>query len=841
MRGRSVLLVYTILTLLVTCDNAAVQSRRRVTAVPPPDSSESAAEQESRITFAGKVLDAAGQPLAEAEVAFYQMTYTASLSSRNAALVAQQRTGADGAFSFSAPKESDTYREGSFVARKEGFAMGWITWRMQGSEEGEIRLGDPNKLSGTVVDEAGEPVANAEVGIPLTIIGKAEDRRYLSIFVAPKILRTTTDDSGKFVFADMPGEATFEFLVKKPGYATLCTFDASSYRGEKLQYAPGQADIALALSPEAKIEGVVTAKTTGRPVAGVEIITQPQERGLPLPPKPVTTGADGVFRFGSLPAGGYTVQLNQPADGVAEWVASSVVVNVKAGETKSGVKLQLSKGGIIEVVVKDETDDTPIDKASVNVRNSGEDQWLHGRTDESGIARIRVPAGEYVVSQAYKRGYNQQRRDMQVTVEEGETKKIEWMLTSAPKIAGTVRDQAGDPVAGVKLEVKPHGGGTQPTTDADGKYELTWERAGWDSSDTIFVLVARDLERNLAALVEIDEDTRNLDITLQPGGTFTGTVQDHEGKPLADARVRVWLRVSNWGTTLGREEIRTSEDGTFEAKAIPSEREYNISATAEGFGKHDIQATATSGPVEVGTFKLPLADLSVSGVVVDVNDNPVANARVYFYGDGQPDYSEIQSDENGKFEIKGVCKGRLNVNANTRGTPRMYGRVETEGGATDVKIIVAEQSTSGRRFVPRKPASLLGKRLPDLESFGLELEPEDTEGRMLLLCFWDMNQRPSRHCIRQLTKASALLTEKAVTAIAVQAVEADAGALEQWLEEYGGPFKVGRMTGDFEKVRFQWGAASLPHLILTDAEHKVIAEGFSVRELEEKIHAASGG
>ena len=49
------------------------------------------------------------------------------------------------------------------------------------------------------------------------------------------------------------------------------------------------------------------------------------------------------------------------------------------------------------------------------------------------------------------------------------------------------------------------------------------------------------------------------------------------------------------------------------------------------------------------------------------------------------------------------------------------------------------------------------------------------------------------------------------------------------------------MTGDFEKVRFQWGAASLPHLILTDTEHKVTAEGFSVRELEEKIQAASGG
>jgi len=841
MRGRSVLLVYTILTLLVTCGSVLAQSRGPVTAVPPPEASDGAAEQENQITFTGKILDADGQPLSEAEVSFYLMTYTASLSSRNAALVAQQQTGADGAFSFSAPKEADGYREGSFVARKEGLAMGWIAWRLQGDEEADIRLGAPKQLVGTVVDQAGAPVPDAEVGIPITIVGKAEDRRYLSIFVAPKILTTTTDDSGKFLFADMPAEATFEFLVKKAGHATLCTFNAAAYRGEKLQYAPEQADIALTLPPEAQIEGVVTNKTTGKPVAGVEIITQPEERGLPLPPEPVATGEDGAFRFGALPAGGYTVQLNRPADGVTEYVASSVEVTVKAGETRSGVKLQVSKGGVIEIVVKDEADDTPVEKASVNVRDPETDQRFHGSTDESGIARIRVPAGQYAVSQAYKRGYNQQRRDLQVTVEEGQTKKVEWTLTSAPKITGTVRNQAGDPVAGVKLEVKPDGGATQPTTDADGKYELAWERAGWNSSDTIFVLVARDMERNLAALEEIDEDTRNLDITLQPGGSFTGTVLDHEGKPMADARVRVWLHVSNWGTTLGREQITTEADGTFETKAIPPEREYNVMATAEGFGKHGIKATATSGAVEVGTFKLPLADLDVTGVVVDVNDEPVANARIYFYGDGQPDYSQIQSDENGKFEIKGVCKGRLNVNANTRGTPHMYGRVETEGGATDVKIIVAEQSTSRTRFVPRKPASLVGKPLPDLKSFGLELEPKDTEGKMLLLCFWDIDQRPSRHCIRQLEKASALLTQNGVTAIAVQAVEADAGALEQWLEEYGTPFRVGRMTGDFEKVRFQWGAASLPHLILTDKEHKVMAEGFSVRELEEKIQAASGG
>ena len=833
--------VYVCAVFAVSILVGVVPAQRRSGATTPAPAAAESPTSPDQITFTGRVIDAQGQPVGGTEVALYQMTYGAAMSSRKAELVTQQRIAADGAYSFSAPKQSDGYREGSIVARKEGLAIGWVVWRMRESEQADITLGEPQELAGIVVDQAGTPVGEAQVSVPLTIIGTAEDRRYLSFYVAPKIFSVTTGGSGTFVFPNMPADATFEFLVKKAGCATLCTFDASSYRGEKLQHTPGQPDIKLVLSPEATIEGIVTNKADGKGVGGVEVVAEPQQRGLPLPFKPATSADDGTFRLDALPGGIYTVQLVQPGEEAAAWVAQPVEVSVKTGETKTDVTLELTRGGVIEVLVKDGADGTPIEAASVNVRDTEHDRWLHGRTDESGVARIRVAPGPYSVSQAYKQGYTQDGQQLEVTVEEGQTKRVEWTLVSAPKISGTVRNEADDPAAGVAIEIKPHGIRDTVTTDAEGKYEITWDRSGWSSNDAVFVLVARDMDRNLATLTEIDEDTRHLDLTLGPACTFTGTVLDHENKALPDARVRVYLRVSNWGTTLGREEIKTRADGTFEAKAIPPEREYNVSASAEGFGKHDIQTTATNGPVNVGTFKLPLADLSLSGTVVDVNDEPVPNARIYFYGDMQPEYHDIRSDENGKFEIKGVCKGRINVNASTSGAGRLYGRVETEGGAGDVKIVVAERSTSRRRFVPRKPASLVGKPLPDLASCGIEVSAEDMEGKMLLLCFWDVNQRPSRHCIRQLAKMASVLNAKAVTVVAVQAAEAEADALEQWIEQYGAPFKAARMTGDIEKTRFQWGAASLPHLILTDTEHKVTAEGFSVRELEQKIQAASGG
>jgi len=43
------------------------------------------------------------------------------------------------------------------------------------------------------------------------------------------------------------------------------------------------------------------------------------------------------------------------------------------------------------------------------------------------------------------------------------------------------------------------------------------------------------------------------------------------------------------------------------------------------------------------------------------------------------------------------------------------------------------------------------------------------------------------------------------------------------------------IQADEEKTRIDWSVRSLPWLILTDKEHIVTAEGFSVNELNEQI------
>jgi len=133
------------------------------------------------------------------------------------------------------------------------------------------------------------------------------------------------------------------------------------------------------------------------------------------------------------------------------------------------------------------------------------------------------------------------------------------------------------------------------------------------------------------------------------------------------------------------------------------------------------------------------------------------------------------------------------------------------------------------------PPSLLGKPLPDFENIKIDFNPEQAKDRMLLVCFWDMNQRPSRNCMLQLGKKAQELKKQGVAVIAVHASKIEQEKLDEWVRNNEIESPVGSIADQEKKVRFNWGVNSLPWLILTDGDHIVRAEGFGLDELEIKI------
>ncbi len=139
------------------------------------------------------------------------------------------------------------------------------------------------------------------------------------------------------------------------------------------------------------------------------------------------------------------------------------------------------------------------------------------------------------------------------------------------------------------------------------------------------------------------------------------------------------------------------------------------------------------------------------------------------------------------------------------------------------------------KVTTEQPKSLLEKTPPALSDFGTEFAQANFNGKSILVCFFDMQQRPSRNCLKELSKKVDELKDKDIVVVAVQATKLDEKVLDEWLKENDIPFPAGMIRANEEKSRIVWGVRSLPWLILTDKQHVVRAEGFALEELDEKI------
>jgi protocatechuate 3,4-dioxygenase beta subunit len=796
-------------------------------------------EKAKQVTCTGKVVDEQGRPIAGVKVTLIEMVYDEATYTYDPNLIGEVQTGLDGAFSFNETVKDNQYRYSYIVAEKEELALGFDNWNMRdGNKELQIKLGQSKELAGIVVDDKDAPVLDARVEMSMLVLGEGRERKSLYSLVAPELLTTNTDATGKFAFARIPAGATAEFIVEKSGRATLSTYKRTGESYQKLNFTEGQKDIRLVLPVEAKIEGLVVEKNTGKPVGGVKIRYETGQEAGYYRPKPLTSKEDGTFSIDALTANQYMLALAQPNQELPDWVADPVEVITEADKTKSDIKIELSKGGVLDVKITDAVSKEPVEDARVGVNSQTSNQSAYSRTNEDGLAQMRLMPGDYQVTYLYKQGYSQQRLQDTVTIVDGTTQHLEYELVGMPKITGIVCDQENKPIEGVEMEICPRGGREDSVSNAEGKFEVTYDLGGWPSgrTPTIF-LIGRQYERNLAAAIQVDEDTRELEMKLEPAVTLTGQVVDVNDKGIADVEVRSMLQGPQWGSTIGRKAINTDNDGKYQIKALPPGRTYSIYARAEGYGESHSEQISTEAAVDnrvdAGKLTMTVANLSISGVVVDDNNKPVAGARINSYGDNQP-YRNAQTDVDGKFTLEKVCAGKIRISANKTAATRLYGYIETEGGATDVRVVISERPSS-MRYEPKRPPSLVGRPLPNLKDVGIDLTAAETDGKMILVCFFDMEQRPSRNCVMQLTGQAGQLEEKGLIVVTVQTSQVDEKTLNEWVRDNNIRLPVGIIKDDEKETRFNWGVESLPWLILTDSKHIVRAAGFRIDDLNEKI------
>ncbi|MGE5295773.1 MAG: TlpA disulfide reductase family protein [Solirubrobacterales bacterium] len=134
-----------------------------------------------------------------------------------------------------------------------------------------------------------------------------------------------------------------------------------------------------------------------------------------------------------------------------------------------------------------------------------------------------------------------------------------------------------------------------------------------------------------------------------------------------------------------------------------------------------------------------------------------------------------------------------------------------------------------------QPTDLLGKPLPALDPSMMQLDTASMQGRPVLMCFWDMDQRPSRHCVRQLAQQSQRLSELGVKVVAVQMAQTDPAVLSRWIQENRVDFPILTPSDGADGIRSAWRIRSLPWLVLADENHVVTAMGGTLDDLNAHV------
>jgi hypothetical protein len=779
-----------------------------------------------------KVVNIDGKPVVGAEIAVLEIIFDYADGQKRMELIKKKTTDTDGTTVLNL--DFNRRRDMCIVANKKPLAITWdyLNTRslvVDGSQL-TMLLDKPSVLSGIVVDRMSKPVAGARLRAEL-------DCHYLEnkhrINTPEDWLTVETDDNGCFSFDNIPPDGSADFLVTAPGKANVYTFMASdSMPG--FRYAAGRSDIRIVLPDEAKIQGRVV-NSVGKPVAGVRLLARP-DKGVAnyYSTNRAVSGEDGRFLFGNVLADTYSLQVVVQEDRRADWVGRDVKVIVKEGQTTDGIIVRVNKGGLVEVNILDAVTSQPAENVGVCISKksvySKHPCFYQGiRTDHNGKALFRAPLGQCEITA----GYDEYSRYNNRIVVKNTPTKGKILLNHCPEITGTVRDMIGRVVSGALVTIIPPS--TTVRTDVNGKFHINWLVVSEKAS-----LLARDEQRNLAGMTTIKDRNRPVNIMLKPALTLAGCITDPNGRPIPVARIQLVALLLNWQVRVGNELI-TDSKGRFEISAVPpflKEDMYRINVNAAGYCPvrfDGISLVETfSNHVDLSPFVLHPLNMLVSGVVVDADGKLIANKVVNLGGPdggrGQPDKGTL-TDADGRFFFSRISKGPLRLQAGWASDDD-EGFLDAWAGDKDVKIVL------GQKRVHTGGASLVGKALPELEQFGLK-SVSNTEGKKMLVCFWDMDQEPTRNCVQKLNTREKLLAEQGVDTVLVYAGQIVDSWLSDWLRKNRITITCGKFDENIQVIGRTWALQSLPWLILTDRNHFVIAEGFSLAELNDKIKMSS--
>lgn len=414
----------------------------------------------------------------------------------------------------------------------------------------------------------------------------------------------TTGSDGTYTVSVNPGAWTVRFGAL--GYTTQFQLGT---------IAAGQARVLnVTLRPGASLSGTVM-DTAGKPISGANLVVlDPQ--GNRIPSDPVNNGYftlaidPGTFTLvasapGFLPtvqsgvrvAGGQALNLTlSPATYDAGTISGTLTDT--AGQVPQGVPvLVTTQSGLLiaaPLVATDGTFSTPVLGGSFKL----------------------TPALPYVFV-----------ANQTVVVAPGQRVNTALVMRPGAGMTGLVIDAKGAPVAGAAVSLSGDAGGVlNAVTGPDGGFSFAHAPANVALTVTVTAPGFTALTRTLTLQ---PQTTWTGSFGLRSGGSasIAGVVTDASARPLPGARVQL---LDTTGSSLGLPGTTTGSDGAYRLDQVPDGVSLQLSVSLEGYRAEQRAVTAVAGQQLSQNVTLTVAGDAgaISGIVVDINNTPLAGAQV---------------------------------------------------------------------------------------------------------------------------------------------------------------------------------------------------------------------
>jgi hypothetical protein len=510
------------------------------------------------------------------------------------------------------------------------------------------------------------------------------------------------------------------------------------------------------------VSGRVTVAGAGTPLRHAQVMLTGTDAPIR---RTTTTDGEGRYRIADLPAGRYFLTGNKAGYVSAQYGQRrpnepGTAVQLSDGQSMTGVNLALPRGGVIAGRVIDEFGE-PIARASVQALRYfyGPDGQRRPQpnqgstTDDLGQFRLfGLPPGEYVVSASGQPGFamggpgvvdtgatyltsyfpgtpNIDDAQM-VPVAAGQEASVQFALSVGrlSRVAGTVVDSSGKPLANAMTTLQPRTGGfvsgvTNGLTGPDGAFAIANVAPG------DYVLNVQPINRvggdapiaesGSLPLTVGDADILNLRIATSTGATVRGRVV-FEGTARRDSgpngRIRVIPQSIGAGQTAfaaGIDNGAVADDGAFELKGMRGQVLFRVAAGAAWATKsvsHE-GTDITDTPVDLNgsdgltglTIVLTDKLTDVSGPVTDARGQPLKEFLVVVQP-AEPKSAAVitrylrtaRPEPDGRFRVRGLPPGDYFATA-----------VEAlEQGRQFVPDVLARLRDTARRFSVREGETL---------------------------------------------------------------------------------------------------------------------------------------